>query len=170
MGTRMYRRRSAVLSTAVIVALALTVATAAEVQADDAAFSFAVLADSRGRDVGNPVNVPVLTRIFQDMNSFAPSFCLFPGDLVLGGPVDNHEFMRQLRTSIDASAVFHGPIYPAPGNHEMRRWPNRDVAWHQAFPGLPHNGPGAGPAAGNYYFDYAGSRFISVLSDHEGYA
>jgi 3',5'-cyclic AMP phosphodiesterase CpdA len=147
--------------------LVLIAGSATQAGAEREIFSFAVTADSRGIDPELPVNAPVLARLFNDMNTFKPEFCLFPGDLVFGGFVDNQEFMCQLEIWKNAASNFKQPLYPTPGNHEMRHWADRDEAWNQMFPGLPHNGPAEGPKAGNYYFDYHGSRFISVLSDHE---
>ena len=162
----MERTRFVMIRTTIVV-LVLIASLATLVRADNEAFSFAVTADSRGHNPEVPVNVPILTRVFTDMNTFAPKFCLFPGDLVFGGVVDNQVFMRQLRIWIDTASNYRGPVYPTPGNHEMKHWPGRDDAWNQLFPSLPSNGPGKGPRAGNYFFDYHGSRFISVLSDDE---
>jgi hypothetical protein len=145
----------------------LIVGFAAQVVAENDIFSFALTADSRGKNPEVPVDVSVLAHLFNNMNGFGPEFCLFPGDLVFGGFVDNQEFMRQLRIWIDTASNFKGPIYPTPGNHEMKHWPDRDAAWKRVFPDLPSNGPAEGPKAGNYYFDSHGSRFISVLSDYE---
>jgi hypothetical protein len=149
------------------IATVLLISFVTQLRADGAIFSFAVTADSRGNGPDVPVGVPVLSRLFNDMNTFGPEFCLFPGDLVFGGFVDNQEFMNQLRIWRDTASIFKGPIYPTPGNHEMRHWPDRNETWNQMFPGLPSNGPAERQNAGNYYFDCHGSRFISVLSDYE---
>jgi hypothetical protein len=156
-----------VLKRILIVVFALMTIHGSPVSGENETFNFAVVADSRGKNPEVPVNVPVLSRVFRDMNAFAPEFCLFPGDLVFGGFVDNEELKRQLRIWINTAADFNRPIYPAPGNHEMRHGPSREDAWNQMFPGLPSNGPIAGPKVGNYFFDYRGSRFISVLADYE---
>ena len=161
------KRLRRVIAQAAIFVFALLASFPGHANAGDGPFTFAVMADSRGVNPGDPVNVPVLTRLFQSMNAFAPEFCLFPGDLVFGGYVGNQEFKRQLTIWMDAASNFKKPIYSAPGNHEMRHYPNRDQAWSEMFPNLPANGPAGGPKAGNYYFDFRGCRFISVLSDHE---
>jgi hypothetical protein len=156
-----------VIAQAIIFVFALLASFPGHASAADDTFAFAVMADSRGVNPGDPVNVPVLTRLFQSINTFAPEFCLFPGDLVFGGYVDNHEFKRQLQIWVGAASNFNKPIFSAPGNHEMRHNPNRDQAWSEMFPNLPVNGLTGGPKAGNYFFDFHGCRFISVLSDYE---
>jgi lactate permease len=140
---------------------------AAGLKAEEVPFRFAVTADSRGNGPDSPVNVPVLQQLFSDMNAFAPAFCLFPGDLTFGGDVESRRFMNQLQVWIDASRLYHGTVYVAPGNHDFRHWAGRGEAWRRMFPAMPHNGPDGVQETGNYYFDYGGSRFISVLSDWE---
>jgi lactate permease len=139
--------------------------SAFDLRADDASFRFSVTADSRGSGVNMPVDVRVLRQLIADMNGFNPAFCLFPGDLVFGGNVNSDGFKRELQEWLAATRGFRGTLYVAPGNHDFRHWVGRDEAWRQLFPGIPANGPGGEQEKCSYYFDYGGSRFISVLSD-----
>jgi lactate permease len=159
--------RTAVCRGLVTIAMCVVVvgASAFDLRADGDSFRFAVTADSRDTSSDSPVDVRVLRQLMDDMNSFKPLFCLFPGDLVFGGDVNSDGLKRELQEWLAATRDFRAILYVAPGNHDFRHWIGRAEAWRQTFPGMPSNGPGGEEEKCSYYVDYSTSRFISILSD-----
>lgn len=122
-------------------------------------FRFVVMGDSRGAESG--INETTLRTLLKKVkkSSPQPTFILFSGDQVYGGPNVGTELAKWKAVVDDYYSIKR--YYPSLGNHE-----NDETIFSKAFKTLPNNQlPGYQRTA--YYFNYGNARFIVLNSNRK---
>lgn len=120
----------------------------------DAPFSFIVFGDS-GRGTREQF---VLAR---RMAPLEPDLVVHTGDLIYPGGERRHFRERFFRPYADLLARVG--FWPSLGNHDVGK-PDFGAPYREVFD-LPENGPEGLTPEDNYWFDYAGARFVIVDSN-----
>jgi hypothetical protein len=119
---------------------------------------FAVVGDTRGTGVFDPVNGPALSDIARGMVADGVDLVLVPGDLVYGTPLGmifQLEAWRNLVAPLYKAGI---RVYPVRGNHEFI---GGDADWKKAFDDLPQNGP-EGEIGLTYSFAHNNALFVGL--------
>lgn len=113
--------------------------------ANEDAWSFIIVGDSRSNGENNGVNVKILGEIANEIVRHQADCVLFVGDLVSGGS-SQEKLESQLMTWRQIMQPVYGAgikVYPVRGNHDLGK-PKGSEAWNKVFSGpyaLPDNGP-----------------------------
>ena len=128
------------------------------VQTPTAPWRFAVVGDTRGTGVFDPVNEEAVAAIARAMVADGVDLVLVPGDLVYGTPLGlfwQLEGWRGVMAPLYKAGV---RVYPVRGNHEFI---GGDASWRNAFDDLPQDGP-AGEEGLTYSFTHNNALFIGL--------
>jgi hypothetical protein len=117
-------------------------------------FSFVVFGDS-----GDATRAQTL--VSREMEKLMPDLLVHTGDLIY--PDGRRDRYAEKFFSVYAHMISRVTFWPSLGNHDVDDGFQNDA--YRAVFELPENGPTGLPAEDNYWFDYAGARFVVADSN-----
>ncbi len=132
-----------------------------------APFTFGVLGDSRGAELGG-ARAALLANLFRHSGETYPdlSFLVFSGDMVNGSPDGETNRAQLEKWQAIADENLTAKLHPVIGNHEAKS-PAAQEAYRAFYPDTPQNGP-KDELGLTYYVDHGNCRFIMIDTNYVG--